>query len=60
MNPSGTDMRRMLAKAKEAFADGNYDFDLTPEYRSARKAYAAGVEAALAWILGERKDPPIA
>mgnify|MGYP001619089044 CR=1 FL=1 len=51
MNPSSTDIRRMLAQAKEAGK---------PNSLSGTYAYAAGVEAALAWVLGERKEPPIA
>lgn len=70
MTPSGTDIRRMMAKALEAMEPTveekavldvlhNHGIqDLPPV--ELRTRYLAGVEAALAWVLGERKEPPIA
>ena len=56
MIPSGTDIRRMLAKAQAKMGDVE---GKTPIGAGMESAYATGVEAALAWVLGEQKDPPI-
>ena len=62
--PSGTDIRRMLAKAQETRETETRAFKaaLLPAEADCllRYEYARGVEAALTWVLGERKEPPIA
>jgi len=61
MNPSGTDIRRMLAKAREEKARlVKEDLVGHPYVAAPRAYYVDGVEAALAWILGEWRGPPIA
>lgn len=51
MNPSSTDIRRMLAKAQQ---EKQRLFNAGDDISS---VFAGGVEAALSWVLGERKEP---
>ena len=69
MIPSGTDIRRMLAKARELKEAGPTlaeskelpdGLDDDPSHFEVRMRFLEGVEYALAWVLGERKEPPIA
>ena len=55
MIPSGTDIRRMLAKALEAKEAND---EIARRIYEPEDQYSRGVVAALAWVLGER-GPPI-